>query len=43
VVAACIEQGGFGTDSALYAVRDIMGAIYNEPDTSTAVDTSGVR
>lgn len=43
VVASCVEQGGFGTDSAMYVVRDILGAIYNEPDTSTAVDTSGVR
>ena len=43
VVAATIEQGGFGNVSSLYVVRDIMGAIYDEPDTSTAVDTSGVR
>ena len=43
VVASCIEQGGFGSDCAMYVVRDIMGAIYDEPDTSTAVDTSGVR
>ncbi len=43
VVASCIEQGGFGSDCAMYVVRDIMGAIYGEPDTSTAVDTSGVR
>ena len=42
-VASCIEQGGYGTDSAMYVVRDIMGAIYDEPDTSKAVDTSGVR
>lgn len=43
VVASCIEQGGYGSESAMYVVRDIMGAIYDEPDTSTAVDTSGVR
>ncbi len=43
VVASCVEQGGFGSDCAMYVVRDIMGAIYDEPDTSTAVDTSGVR
>lgn len=43
VVASCVEQGGFGTDCAMYVVRDILGAIYGEPDTSTAVDTTGAR
>lgn len=43
VVASTIEEGGFGNVSALYVVRDILGAIYDEPDTSTAVDTTGVR
>lgn len=43
VVAACIEEGGFGSTSAMYVVRDVLGAIYGEPDTSTSVDTSGVR
>ncbi|MDI9590501.1 MAG: penicillin-binding protein 2 [Acidobacteriota bacterium] len=43
VVASCVEQGGFGSECAMYVVRDIMGAIYDEPDTSTAVDSSGVR
>ncbi len=43
VVCSCMEQGGYGSDSAMYVVRDIMGAIYDEPDTSDAVDTSGVR
>jgi len=43
VVASCIEQGGYGSDSAMYVVRDIMGAIYGEPDDSEAVDASGVR
>jgi membrane peptidoglycan carboxypeptidase len=43
VVASCVEQGGYGSDSAMYVVRDIMGAIYDEPDDSTQVDTSGVR
>lgn len=37
VVASCIENGGFGTSSAMYVVRDVMGALYNEPDTSTEV------
>ena len=43
VVASCVERGGYGNESAMYVVRDILGAIYDEPDTSTAVDTSGVR
>jgi penicillin-binding protein 2 len=43
VVASVIENGGFGSDGAMYVVRDILGAIYNEPDTSTEVDSSGVR
>ncbi len=43
VVASLIEQGGFGSQSSMYVVRDIMGAIYNEPDTSDAVDTTGAR
>lgn len=43
VVASNIEEGGFGSTSAMYVVRDIMGAIYGEPDTSDAVDTTGAR
>ena len=43
VVASCIERGGYGSTCAMYVVRDIMGALYNEPDTSDEVDTSGVR
>lgn len=43
VIASVIEQGGFGSTNAMYVVRDVMGAIYNEPDESTAVDESGVR
>lgn len=42
-VASLVEKGGYGSESAMYVVRDIMGAIYDEPDTSDAVDSSGVR
>ena len=35
VVVSLIENGGFGGDSALYVVRDILGALYNEPDTAS--------
>ena len=36
VVAAVVEEGGFGAESALYAVRDVLGVIYDSPDDSTA-------
>lgn len=39
VVAAMVEQGGFGSTSAIHAVRDVLGAIYDQPD--TAGDTAG--
>lgn len=42
-IASLIEQGGYGSQSAMYVVRDIMGAIYNEPDTSEAIDETGAR
>ncbi|MDO5118525.1 MAG: penicillin-binding protein 2 [Coriobacteriales bacterium] len=42
-VASLVEQGGYGSQSAMYVVRDIMGAIYDEPDTSDAVDETGAR
>ena len=32
VIAALIEQGGFGASSALYAVRHVLGVIYDSPD-----------
>lgn len=43
VVASLIEYGGYGSEGAMFVVRDVLGAIYGEPDTSTAVDSSGVR
>lgn len=43
VVAAVVEEGGFGTDSAMYAVRDALGAIYDEPDSSTQESATGAR
>ncbi len=42
-IAAMIEYGGFGSEGALYVVRDILGEIYDSPDSSSAVDSSGVR
>lgn len=41
VVASVLENSGFGSNGAMYVVRDILGALYHEPDTSTMVDTTG--
>lgn len=41
-VASCLEHSGFGSVSAMYVVRDVMGAIYGEPDNSSSV-ASGDR
>lgn len=43
VVASVLENSGSGSDGAMYVVRDILGALYHEPDTSTMVDTTGAR
>ena len=42
-VSAVIDKGGYGSTSAMYVVRDILGAIFNEPDTSTASVSDGTR
>lgn len=43
VCACVVEEGGYGENSAMRGVRDVFGAIYNEPDTSDAFSTSGAR
>ena len=43
VVACLVEQGGFGSNSSLYGVRDVLGAIYDEPDTAAATAGDGSR
>ncbi len=43
VLACVMEEGGFGSNSALYAVRDTLGVIYDEPDTASDVSTQNVR
>ncbi len=40
VVVCLLEQGGGGSATALRAVRDVLGVIYDEPDTSEASDSS---
>ena len=42
-ISAVIDKGGYGSTSAMYVVRDILGAIFNEPDTSTASVSDGTR
>ncbi len=43
VVCAMLEEGGFGATSAMYAVRDTFGGIYDVPDESTADSSSSAR
>ena len=43
VIATVLEQGGGGSDTALHVVRDVLGTIYDEPDSSTATGDSSVR
>ncbi|WP_066832222.1 penicillin-binding protein 2 [Collinsella ihumii] len=43
VVACLVEQGGFGSNSSLYGVRDVLGAIYDQPDTAAATAGDGSR
>jgi len=42
-VAAVIENGGFGASSAMYVARDILGALFDEPDDVGVTDTTDVR
>lgn len=43
VIATVLEQGGGGSDTALHVVRDVLGAIYDEPDDSSVSGDSSVR
>ncbi len=43
VVLCLVEEGGFGSQCALYGVRDVLGAIYDSPDDTSAAVTSGIR
>lgn len=41
VVASTIELGGYGSTSSMYVVRDILGALYDQPDTVTTEVSQG--
>ena len=43
VVAAVLEQGGGGSATASRCIRDVLGAIYQTPDTSSDSGNSAVR
>lgn len=43
VVACVLEQGGGGSSTALRAVRDVLGTIYDAPDDSSSAGNSSVR
>ena len=43
VVACLCEQGGFGASTCLYAIRDVLGVIYDCPDTSTEAVSDSSR
>lgn len=43
VVACVIDKGGYGSTTALFVVRDVLGAIYGEPDTNTSEVTDTTR
>ncbi len=42
-IAAVVDNGGYGSVSAMYVARDILGALYGEPDTSSTAVTDGAR
>lgn len=39
VVCGVLEQGGFGGSSIVYGVRDVLGQIYNAPDSMSPTDS----
>lgn len=39
VVCGVLEQGGFGGSSTVYGVRDVLGQIYNAPDSMSPTDS----
>ncbi len=43
VVASIVEQGGYGSTASLYAVRDVLGAIYGEEDTAATTEGEASR
>ena len=42
-VSAVIDNGGYGSVSAMYVCRDILGQLFGEPDTNTTEVSDGTR
>lgn len=42
-IASVVEAGGYGSTNSMYVVRDIIGALYDEPDDVTAEVTDSTR
>ncbi len=42
VISVVVEEGGYGESVAMRGARDILGYIYNSPDTSNAVSTTQI-
>ncbi len=43
VCACVVDNGGYGENTAMRGVRDVFGAIWNQPDNSDATSTTGAR
>ena len=43
VIVAVVEKGGFGATSAMYAVRDTLGTIYDQPDEASESSDSSLN
>ncbi len=43
VIACLLEEGGFGASTAMYAIRHVLGVIYNEPDDVPVTTTDQTR
>lgn len=43
VVVSLVEQGGYGSTASLYAVRDVLGAIYGDEDTAETTEGEASR
>ena len=42
-VCCVIDKGGYGSTTSMFVVRDVLGALFGEPDTSTTEVTDSTR